>query len=302
MARFALIVFCVLSLCISQVSASDKVTFAVGQDVDAFENYVKDFGHVPDGFMTYTSLQDLEGLWSEADHGGGRQHAQYLIEKYPQCFLQLGLYLVDILPDITAGVYDEHLSRLSEWFKQIKIPVYLRIGYEFDGPHNHYDPQEYAAAYRYIVDYLRKEGVANVEYVWHSFAGYIEGGNLMRWYPGDEYVDWIGISYFDAYADSFRQDVVKISETIHKPLMIAESTPYKIGVTQGEKSWSIWFQRYFNFIKTNDVKMFCYINWDWASVPMFKGQGWGSGRLQDDPYISQKWIEELKMNGYINLR
>lgn len=92
---------------------------------------------------------------------------------------------------------------------------------------------------------------------------------------------------------SFRQDVVKIARTIPKPLMIAESTPYKIGVTQGEKSWRIWFERYFDFIKKNNVKMFCYINWNWESIPMFKDQGWGNARLQDDPYIFQKWIEEL---------
>jgi hypothetical protein len=244
-------------------------------------------------------LQDVEGLWEEADHGGGTQFAQKLLDEYPGTFLQLGLYLVDILPDIPHGKYDDNLHRLAKWLKSLKRPVYLRIGYEFDNPANRYDPEQYIRAYHYIVDFLKTFDVMNVEYVWHSYAAYVDGGNIKRWYPGDDYVDWIAVSFYDAYSSGFRRDVVRIAMAHHKPLMIAESTPYKIGVMKSEQSWWLWFRKYFEFIQENDVKMFCYINWDWEQYPLFSGQGWGNGRIQDNPYIKEKWIEQLKKSGYI---
>lgn len=278
--------------------ADERPRIVIGQDVESFEDYVRTFSHRPDGFMAYTSLQELEGVWSEADHGGGHQYAQKLIDEFPGLSMQLGLYLVDILDGIPQGRFDGQLTRLAKWFKEIRIPVYLRIGYEFDGPHNHYDPKEYVAAYRYIVDFLRRENVVNVLYVWHSFAGYVEG-DVMRWYPGPEYVDWVGISFYDAYSAGFRNKIAKIADEINRPLMIAEAAPYKIGVTQGEKSWKMWFEKYFQFIQEHHVRLFSYINWDWNRYWLFKDQGWGNSRLQDDPYIFQKWVEELKKNGYI---
>ncbi len=299
--EFCLGIFCLLMLAPphSAAAASPAFQFVIGQDVEAFEDYAETFGHVPDGFMAYTSLKDLEGLWSEADHGGGRQHAERLMLQYPQCFMQLGLYLVDILPDIPKGAYDQNLIRLATWFKVIRVPVYLRVGYEFDGPHNRYDPEEYVAAYRYIVDFLRKkEGVTNVAYVWHSYAGYVDGGP-MRWYPGDEYVDWIGVSFFDAYAAGFRDHIVAIAKDLDKPLMVAESALYRTESKHARMLWETWYERYFGFIKKDKVAMVCYINWDWDKYPMFKGQGWFNSRIQDDPYIKEKWVEELRNNGYI---
>ena len=49
----------------------------------------------------------------------------------------------------------------------------LRIGYEFDGEWNHYNPQYYVPAYRHIVDRLRANGVTHFASVWQSatFAG-----------------------------------------------------------------------------------------------------------------------------------
>ena len=44
---------------------------------------------------------------------------------------------------------------------------------------------------------MRAEGVNNVAFVWHSyiFASY-NGFPISAWYPGDEYVDWVGVSLF----------------------------------------------------------------------------------------------------------
>jgi hypothetical protein len=78
----------------------------------------------------------------------------------------------------------------------------------------------------------------------------------------------------------------------HKPLMIAEATPRRIGVTHGEESWRRWFAPCFEFIERNDVRAFYYINWDWESIPMFRGQGWGDTRIQMNEYVKSERLKE----------
>ena len=76
-----------------------------------------------------------------------------------------------------------------------------------------------------------------------------------------------------------------------KPLMIAESTPYGLGTGKGQESWDKWFAPCFGFIDMYHVKAFCYINWEWESQPMFKGQGWGDCRIQINDLVKKRWAE-----------
>ncbi len=261
----------------------------IGQDVDSIDSYIKDVGHVPDGFMTYTSIQDLEGLDSSSDKGSGVQCAQALIDKYPNAQIQIGFYVVGALSNIAKGHHDDNLFRLASWFKEnSETRFYLRIGYEFDNPENNYEPVLYIKAYKHIVDRLRDLGVKNVFYVWHSYAAFVEG-NVDRWYPGDDYVDWVGISFFNAFSQSNMSRVISIARKHNKLVMIAEATPQGVGVEQGERAWKFWYKRLFDFANKNNIEIICYINWDWETIPMFQGQGWGNGCIEDNKVILNRW-------------
>ncbi len=145
------------------VPPDGKVLLIIGQDNQTIRDYMDSFGKIPAGFMTYTNIHYAEGLCSPAtDYGSGIHHAQELINEYPGTVLQIGVYMVDILKDIYEGGYDEKVVSFADWLNEIEAPVYLRIGYEFDGPHNRYDPEEYKKAYHYIVDKFRDCGVSNV--------------------------------------------------------------------------------------------------------------------------------------------
>ncbi len=81
--------------------------------------------------------------------------------------------------------------------------VFLRIGYEFDNPSFGYsdDPGTYVMAFQRLVKFLRNEmsehALARTFFVWHSWAApRAKGLSLDDFYPGNEYVDWIGISVF----------------------------------------------------------------------------------------------------------
>ncbi len=72
------------------------------------------------------------------------------------------------------------------------------------------------AAYRRIVDRFRDKGIRNVAFVWHSFAS-TGSEELMDWYPGDGYVDWVGISYFNQ-PQSYMMPVIDAAKKLKKPV------------------------------------------------------------------------------------
>lgn len=274
-----------------------KILLIVGQHKEAIDRYIKELGHVPAGFIAYTSVQRAEGIYEAFDNGGGTQHLQYEIEKYPNTVIQVGLYMVDVLEAIVNGTYDDNLQKIGTWIKNTNRPVYLRIGYEFDGPHNHYNPELYVKAYRYIVETFRRMKVRNVSYVWHSYASYTKRP-VMNWYPGNEYVDWIAISYFNPI-QKYLDRIVKIAREHKKPLMIAEAAPCGIDTTYGDYALKSWYEPFFKFIDTNNVEAVSYINCDWEALPMWKGQGWKDSRVEANPIIKERWLEEVQKEEYL---
>lgn len=274
-----------------------KTLLIIGQHKEAIDTYVKELEHIPAGFIVYTSVQRAEGVYEAFDHGGGEQHLQYEVEKYPDTVIQVGLYMVDVLEAIVKGSYDDNLQKIGTWIKNTNRPVYLRIGYEFDGPHNHYDPKLYIKAYRYIVETFRKMKIRNLSYVWHSYASHVERPP-MDWYPGDEYVDWVAVSYFYPI-QKYLDRIVKIAKEHNKPLMIAEATPSGIGTAYGDYALKSWYEPFFEFINTNDVKAMSYINCDWDALPMWKHQSWKDSRVEANPLIKKRWLEEVQGEKYL---
>lgn len=279
------------------VPPDGKVLLIVGQDKRSIDDYIASIGIVPGGLMFYTSIQQLEGLYEPIDYGGGLHDGQYLAEKYPVAAMQIGLWMVGVLGRVADGSLDGNINKLGEWIKGLKRPVYLRIGYEFDFPENHYDPKGYIEAFRHIVDRMRKDGVDNVAFVWHSYAS-LNSGDVMQWYPGDDYVDWFGVSYF-AQDKKYMQAVAALAKKHGKPLMVAEATPFGTQTKFGKRSWKNWFAKFFKFVSYYDVKAISYIDYDWETYKAFKGQGWGDARVEADDVVKAKWLEEIKKEKYL---
>lgn len=279
--------------------ADGSTLIVIGQDKATIDKYIEATNQKPSGFMIYTSLNDLEGIAvSPIDLGAGINDPNYLLGKYQGKALQIGLYLKDMLSDTVQRKYDDQLTKLARWFKENNVPIFLRIGYEFDFAQNQYDPREYQAAYKYIVDFLRKEGVSNVAYVWHSYGVVNPVKPFTNWYPGDDYVDWIGTSFFNPDMDSLNI-IAHYAQVHHKPLMIAEATPYGIGTKDADVAWDKWYSKLFDFIKQQNVKMLCYIDSNWDSLPMFSGQGFGDARIEANPKLQARWLNEIGKSKYL---
>ena len=58
--------------------------------------------------------------------------------------------------DVAAGLHDEQIENLVKSLRVYGRPVFLRIGYEFNGQWNGYEPEEsFVSAWRRIVDAVR---------------------------------------------------------------------------------------------------------------------------------------------------
>jgi len=279
------------------VPPAGKIILIVGQDVENIKAYLESVKIVPAGFAAYTSAEFAEGLTDETDNGGGPQHAQVLVDRYPNTVLQLALYMVNEAEKVYSGDVDESLDKIADWIKSAQRPVFFRIGYEFDLPENYYEPKSYVQAYRYIVDRFRKRGVTNAAYVWHSYASKVSRPHE-DWYPGDDYVDWFAISYFDQPQTQMNA-MADLAERHKKPLMIAESAPWHFFTQNDDRAWKEWFVPMFKFAEARNVKAISYINCDWDATPLFVSMGWGDTRIQSNWALMKEWIAEISKEKYL---
>ncbi|MEG3436327.1 glycosyltransferase family 2 protein [Pannus brasiliensis CCIBt3594] len=102
-----------------------------------------------------------------------------------------------LLTDIAAGKYDATLTRAFQVLKeQSPQKVLFRFGHEMEKvdqyPWSKADYNAYIAAYRHAFELSRELGVNNLLWVW-SPAGNRESA---RYWPGEEYVDYIGVSIY----------------------------------------------------------------------------------------------------------
>ena len=72
--------------------------------------------------------------------------------------------------DVAEGLLNKEIKLLAVYLGSLTQYVYLRVGYEFDSLENNYKISSYIAAYKKIVDLFRSLGIANVAFVWHSYA------------------------------------------------------------------------------------------------------------------------------------
>ncbi len=286
-----------LSMCHAAVVEADsfappfgETVLVIGSDKDSIEDYVHQIGIVPAGFMIYTNIQGAESLFEAGNHGAGDNFAQYFVQKYPHTVIQLGLYMVGALQGVVDGVYDDNIKKIGEWIKQAKCPVYLRIGYEFDLGNNHYDPHLYKTAFRRIVYHLREQHVTNVAFVWHSGCYPFLDRDIMQWYPGNEYVDWVAISYFNTGQQAKAAQIARKARELRKPFMIAETTPAGVFTQRGKMEY---LESLFRLVQREHVQFVSYINCDWDSFPMFKNDHWGDSRIQYNAEIKSYWLKQL---------
>jgi hypothetical protein len=235
---------------------------------------------------------------------------------YPGAKLQIGLQLplrnLLELRKIGAGEYDTKIQSIARVYGALPQDIFLRIGYEFDGIWNDYDPEAYIAAFRRIVENFRQANVANVALVWNSYTpannveqrtidGQIVEFNKFAWYPGDQYVDWFS---FNVWGDDSASDTdpsfdagwyMQQAADHQKPVLIGEAS-YRAKTY----SWTEWFEPFFDSLKRSGVKGFQYINWNWPVYPSPDWKSWADGKYTDSLDYIVCYDQEMQNEVYIH--
>ncbi len=90
---------------------------------------------------------------------------------------------------------DEYIMRTMAYLAQLKSPVLLRIGGEMNVWNNISTPETFKSAYIKIAQYARQYA-PNVALVFSPNSISTWGEDVMDYYPGDAYVDWVGMSAY----------------------------------------------------------------------------------------------------------
>ena len=294
------------------VPPEGKTLLIMGQTVEGITEYLGSFPDqpIPGGWSAYWGITEFKAVAeSFFNSAGNTQNHQMLVERFPNTVLQSALWMVghdDVAKKAGRGDYDSVVKQYAAWAKTANRPIYLRIGYEFDGAHNALEPDEYVVAYRRIVDLLRAEGADNIAFVWHSCAYEpFKGYPLSAWYPGDEYVDWVGLSVFGQPYDGVDLNaegdaVLDFAKTHRKPVMIAESNPIYGIEKDSADVWDQWFVNFFSFIYSRNIKAVSFINEDWQRVIISElSPGWTDARLYNNEQISRAWFRETGKGRYL---
>ncbi|AXG67922.1 beta-1,3-xylanase XYL4 [Kordia sp. SMS9] len=293
------------------VPSDGKTLLIMGQTVEGITEYLDHFSKetIPGGWAAYWAVTEFNGVTeTHTNETNSSQNHQMLVDQFPNTVLQSALWMVgklDIDKNVSHGKYDSVLQQYSTWAKSINRPIYLRIGYEFDGMHNELEPEIYIKAYQYIVDFLRNDGVENIAFVWHSYASKpYKDYPASNWYPGDEYVDWVGISVFGhAYDDpnfgNYCDAVMEHAKVYKKPVMIAEANPIKGIEPKSDAAWTDWFVNFFSFCYEKNIKAISLINENWQRLHIDGIGEWKDGRLHNNPNVAKAWFLETDKERYL---
>ena len=316
-----------------------KVILFVGQELhaigglDEYNTGYLDHFKTPAGWTAYTNLtpgetsfdyleKGLDGIWSTDDWGDSTSNLSLQVadKDFENMAVAIGLSLVNHEKAIANGERDSLVVKLGEYLKSLAPrPVFLRIGYEFDGhAWNHYDREAYIAAYKRIKDKYDELGIENVAYVWQSTGWVSDQYLLEEWYPGDDYVDWCAFSFFSRWKE---QEMIEFARKKDKPVFIAEASPVisdhmvkfdgntketvLSNAEQADEAWERWFEPFFQTIDDNldVVKAVSYINCNWKAHEMWKVNPTFKridARLQTNKKIMDKWNAAIDNQKYLH--
>ncbi len=107
--------------------------------------------------------------------------------------------------DIAAGLYDDVIAERAAGLKAFGSHVFFSFNHE---PEDDKDtatekkagtPAEFVAAFQHIHDRFEAAGVTNVSYVPILMASSIKSGNGDLYYPGADFVDFVGVDGYNWY-------------------------------------------------------------------------------------------------------
>ena len=195
------------------------------------------------------------------------------------------------LARVLAGQWDTYIDTWADAAKATGGPLLVSLCNEMNGtwfpwsgayygenrpiagtvPTRYVGPEYFKRAYRYIVDRVRARGATNVSWVFHvnNFGDpYSDQNGMAQYYPGPDYVDWLGLSVygllfpeghwdeFDDMIDKPYTELAAVDPT--KPVMLAE---WGVGEFPNRGSKAEWITDGFERLQHNFPRLHAAVYW-----------------------------------------
>ncbi|WP_373057101.1 glycosyltransferase [Zunongwangia sp. H14] len=155
-----------------------------------------------------------------------------------------------IFKNISEGQFDDYIKDFGKKLAAYQQPVFLRFAHEFDNPQYPWSskgnntPEEFIAAWRHVYNLLQSVNAQQVMMVWNPWRPQF----LQKYYPGDRYVDWIGITALDygklnhdkngySFDELYKPFHYRIKKLTNKPVMLAEFGSLKLN--ENQEKWTV---------------------------------------------------------------
>ena len=151
------------------------------------------------------------------------------------------------LQQIAAGAFDDHILTWARGVRDHGGPVVIRFAHEMNGDWypwaeavNGNQPGDYVAAWRHVRRIFDDVGARNALWVWSPNITYYRSGPLEPLYPGDEWVDWVGIvgyyghgrapgNVWRDFEEIYGATVDEIRGFTAKPILLTEVAATEVG-------------------------------------------------------------------------
>lgn len=193
------------------------------------------------------------------------------------------------LDGIINGTYDNYIKSFANGAKTFAKPLFIRLGHEFNGDWYTYGganngggtlngfgdptkadgPERFIAAYKHVHDLFVGQGVTNIVWIWclNNGSSPTAAWNVPEaYYPGDDYVDWIG---FDGYNFGTSQTwsgwvdfrgiyypLYTKFESYNKPIMIGEYASVENGGNKADWIHYAYLYTHYSFPKIKAITWF----------------------------------------------
>jgi|GEM_PF-4297263 len=175
----------------------------------------------------------------------------------------------------------------ADYLKKLGTPILLRFGAEMNVWQKKADPEQFKTVFKFVSQ-IMKDRAPNVAMLWSpNWLGHVET-TYDQFYPGDEYVDWVGASLYSVkypkgkpaddigqaiyLSDNFANPVRQLSHLVkeygdRKPIIVSECGIENYSVTRNEYT-NAWANTHMKAIYESipmvypQVKAILYFNTD----------------------------------------
>lgn len=252
-------------------------------------------------FTENYSLEYWSYLYGPAIQGGGRVFLLYLNfgEEAETC------------AKINAGAYDSKMYETFAYLNTLNCPVFVRIGGEMNVWGSQVKPADYIAAYRHVADIARGQAPRAAMVFSPNFSSAYRV-DMDTFYPGDQYVDWVGVSLYynrwsnngdtqrdefygvGAYGDALLnvQQVVNLSRLHKKPVIVTEGGSANLFKGSDNSAWAAdRMARAYAFLPMVYPEIKCVVSSDY-------GEDWSGTKytFYNNPTVTSAYRQAVSSN------